>query len=526
MHQKKKLVLLLDGTWSSRTGALIQWIKPRASDDKLTNVALLGQAIKTVDAKGTPQISFYQDGVGTSDGLLANIIAGATGVGLADNLIEAYSFLVDNYNDGDEIFLVGFSRGAYTARALSGFIVWAGIMEKAQLAHIQAIYKAYRQRSPSNPEQTDMAAQVFWRYTGKWPSEQSSRVENLVMQQHAAAAKTTPAQGAAWKSKFSSLFGGKGRGQDSSHVSGSSRASENLGTTVEVEIEGDVERTERGPRVEPPKIRFIGVMDTIGALGVPGSYGSRWWRQFYEFFDTGLSTNVQTAWQALALEEERSDFRPTLWYHFEPRSGQELTECYYQGSHADVGGSLTPHGLSDIVLASLCAQLTDHADGPLLALDLEHVKKTQDRSAAWAKQAPQKSRWFFEFRKTRQVCDMLKADGTGENGYVGQSYSKEPQWADEIPYGPNREMLHHSVVTGGRIDPAKAPQFQLLRERDPERLRKMWASAADESSLLPTERYLRWHNADVKQPIPKVVVTSETHEAGAQEEKVATASKP
>ncbi|CAD6933484.1 unnamed protein product [Tilletia caries] len=50
------------------------------------------------------------------------------------------------------------------------------------------------------------------------------------------------------------------------------------------------------------------------------------------------------------------------------------------------------------------------------------------------------------------------------------------------PHGPNREMLHHSIVVGGRIDPDKALQFQNLRERDPERLQKMWASAADEST--------------------------------------------
>ncbi|KAE8201842.1 hypothetical protein CF328_g2550 [Tilletia controversa] len=322
IHHKKKLVLLLDSTCSSRTGALVQGFKPRASDDNLIN------EIKAVDVKGIPQICFYQDGVRTSNGLLANIIAGSTGAGLADNLIEVYSFLVDNYNDGDEFFLLGFFRGMYIARALSGFTVWAGIMEKAQLAHIQAIYKAYRQRLPSDPQQTDLAAQVFWRYTEKWPSEESSRVESLVMQQHAATAKTAPGQETAWNFKFSSLVGGKGRGHRSgpSHVNGARRTSENPGATVEVEIEGDVERTERGPRIEPPKIRFIGVMDTIGALGVPGSYGSRWWRQFYEFFDTGLSTNIQTAWQALALEEERSDFRPTLWYHFEPRSGQELMQ--------------------------------------------------------------------------------------------------------------------------------------------------------------------------------------------------------
>ncbi|KAE8211529.1 hypothetical protein CF327_g4714 [Tilletia walkeri] len=494
MHQKKKIVLLLDGTWASRTQALMQCFRSRSGEERLSNVgvagsvlavALLAQAIKTENADGIPQICFYQEGVGTSVGLLTNIISGATGAGLSQNLIEAYSFIVDNYNPGDELFLIGFSRGAYTARALSGFILWAGIMSKAALRHIQPIYQAYRKRSPSKPEDTDLAAQVLWRYTGIWPSAESMRVEQLVVEQHAVTAAARAAT-SAWGSKLGLSSGGKGEGPDPGGARRQLRAST---STLEVELE---EQVERGPRAQPPNVKFLGVMDTVGALGVPGKFGTRWARQFYEFFDTGLSSNVEYAWQALALGEERADFSPTLWYHFEPHNGQELSEIWFGGSHANVGGTLAHHGLSDIVLACLCAHLTDRGERPMLELDIEHVKNTQDRSAAWAKEEPYKSRWFFEFRKIRQVCGMLKTGPSGENGDEDNGSAKEPRWADEIPYGPNKEMLHHSIVMSGRIDPATAPQFQVLRQRDPERLGKMWDSAANASSLLPTECYLRW----------------------------------
>ncbi|CAD6941006.1 unnamed protein product, partial [Tilletia laevis] len=93
---RKKLALFLDGT---------------------CNIALMAQALKPHDQDGVPQVVYYQPGVGTTVGLVANVIASATGNGLLDNLIAAYGFLVDNYAEGDDIYLFGFSRGAYTARA-------------------------------------------------------------------------------------------------------------------------------------------------------------------------------------------------------------------------------------------------------------------------------------------------------------------------------------------------------------------------------------------------------------------------
>ena len=108
----KRLVICFDGTWNSADAE-------RAD----TNVALLARAIHaTVGTGGIPQSVLYLRGVGTA-GLQAEIIfEGATGLGVDENIRSGYMFIAQNYLPGDEIFLFGFSRGAFTARSLSGLI--------------------------------------------------------------------------------------------------------------------------------------------------------------------------------------------------------------------------------------------------------------------------------------------------------------------------------------------------------------------------------------------------------------------
>ena len=105
----KRLVVCCDGTWNDSDQGVYY-----------TNVSRLAWAIKPVDAKGVPQIVFYQSGVGTAGTKSSQILSGAVGIGLSHNMRDAYSFICHNYCEGDEIFLFGFSRGAYTARSISG----------------------------------------------------------------------------------------------------------------------------------------------------------------------------------------------------------------------------------------------------------------------------------------------------------------------------------------------------------------------------------------------------------------------
>lgn len=93
----------------------------------------------------TDYLVFYERGVGTN-GFLNALGGGAFGVGLAHNIRRAYIFLARNYDDGDEIFIFGFSRGSYTARSLVGYVSAIGLLkcEYCDPAHESKAWYYYR----------------------------------------------------------------------------------------------------------------------------------------------------------------------------------------------------------------------------------------------------------------------------------------------------------------------------------------------------------------------------------------------
>lgn len=99
-----------------------------------------------------------------------------------------------------------------------------------------------------------------------------------------------------------------------------------------------------------PRIRFIGVWDTVGALGIPltGSPLASLINRRSRFHDTNLSTTVDAAFQALAIDERRGPFQPTLWTNV-PKT-QRVEQVWFTGVHCDVGGGYQQHSLSDITL--------------------------------------------------------------------------------------------------------------------------------------------------------------------------------
>ena len=85
------------------------------------------------------------------------------------------------------------------------------------------------------------------------------------------------------------------------------------------------------------EVKFIGVWDTVGALGVPVR-GLRWFsKDKYEFHDTELSGSVINAYQALAVDEHRKPFEPAIW-EFKPKPWQRIEQVWFCGAHSDVGG--------------------------------------------------------------------------------------------------------------------------------------------------------------------------------------------
>jgi len=119
----KRIVILIDGTWD----------KEGITGD--TNVAKLDSAnrvfanafIKDRAIDGSVQRVRYHDGVGTEGALFKRFVGGAVGLGLKKIVLDRYGFVVEDYKADDEIYIFGFSRGAYAARALAGLIGASGI---------------------------------------------------------------------------------------------------------------------------------------------------------------------------------------------------------------------------------------------------------------------------------------------------------------------------------------------------------------------------------------------------------------
>src|SRR5689334_12586040 len=126
----KRIAICCDGTWNKATQAFP------------TNVAKTKSAIAPI-GNGVEQLAFYDSGVGTG-GLFDKVLGGITGRGLEQNVHDAYRYLVEHYNAGDEIFFFGFSRGAYTARSTAGMIRKCGILRRDEISRIKEAYDLYK----------------------------------------------------------------------------------------------------------------------------------------------------------------------------------------------------------------------------------------------------------------------------------------------------------------------------------------------------------------------------------------------
>jgi uncharacterized protein (DUF2235 family) len=258
----KRIAVFCDGTWNtpdeSKDGKLCQ-----------TNVAKMANALLPESADGTLQLLYYDTGIGSEGNFIKRTFDGATGNGITNNILQAYRFIIGNYNPGDELFLFGFSRGAYTVRSLSGLIRNSGILKPENIGQVITAYKIYRSRKKNL---------------------QPRAIESTLFRK-----------------------------------------------TFAVE--------------ESTSIKFIGVWDTVGSLGNPLLLKGILSKP-NQFHDTELSSKINYAFHALAVDEKRKNFEATLW-HQQPHSiGQVLEQVWFPGVHSDVGGGYpeTENGLSDISL--------------------------------------------------------------------------------------------------------------------------------------------------------------------------------
>ena len=105
-------------------------------------------------------------------------------------------------------------------------------------------------------------------------------------------------------------------------------------------------------------IHFVGVWDTVVSLGIPLGLFKPLNEQLWGFHDTSLSGIVKNAFHALAIDEHRRQFQPTLWTN-EPKPGQTIEQRWFIGAHSNVGGGYTDDRLSNIALAWMCRKANE-----------------------------------------------------------------------------------------------------------------------------------------------------------------------
>ncbi len=126
-------------------------------------------------------------------------------------------------------------------------------------------------------------------------------------------------------------------------------------------------RVFRQMHAQEVEIEFIGVWDTVGAMGLPllRHDMAQWLGYAWEFHNVELGGHIRHACQALAIHELRSKFAPTLWEKPIGRTGQTLEQIWFSGAHADVGGGYADSGLSDIALEWMIGRASDPKLGGL-----------------------------------------------------------------------------------------------------------------------------------------------------------------
>ncbi|KAJ5891332.1 uncharacterized protein N7473_007560 [Penicillium subrubescens] len=139
----KRLVVCLDGTWVNSDQG---YNRPTIHDPNYTlqvpsNVTRLYRALRKKGLDGMSQVVYYHPGVGSTGSVSDEIAGGVFGSGVSENIREAYSFIATNYEAGDEIILLGFSRGAFTARSVAGLITEIGLLTSKGMEYLYPIFK-------------------------------------------------------------------------------------------------------------------------------------------------------------------------------------------------------------------------------------------------------------------------------------------------------------------------------------------------------------------------------------------------
>lgn len=348
----KRIVVCMDGTWQRIT-------QPRA-----TNVNLISRSVAH-QANGVTQFVIYTPGVGTTLGALqgyergitafntwlTSTIGGLFGEGLEDSILDTYLKIAFNYEPGDELFIFGFSRGAYSARSLAGMIGKCGIVRRRFAVMADDAFRLYRNRliTPDSPEAVE----------------------------------------------FRTLYGKR---------IGSGEARHNADYR--------------------PPIAYLGIFDTVGMRGLPPVFGPfARVNKRYAFHDLNLGKHVHAARHAVAIDERRSAFPPTLWENFQDLNAQAAAsgrgapyqQRWFAGAHGDVGGgnqsTLSTFPLEWVVEgAELAGLVFDRTSESPLTLTLQGMNPAAEITRPSLARALNPVNWPGRWRRITDSKDPVDRD--------------------------------------------------------------------------------------------------------------------
>lgn len=214
---------------------------------------------------------------------------------------ESYSFICANYVDGDEIVLIGFSRGAFTARSIAGMMSSIGLLTREGMEYFFPIFKDTQN----------------WQTIGY----------------------KDPFPGIPFDEKPS----GDNAARDYRH-----KLQEKKYTRIH-------ENQKHGGKLIT--IKAVAVFDTVGSLGVPSvpwmkKVGIDHSTSELRFYNTNLSNRVEHAFHALAMDEPRPPFSPSVWERCaDNQRSTDLRQVWFPGNHGNIGGGWPDQGIANMSMA-------------------------------------------------------------------------------------------------------------------------------------------------------------------------------
>ena len=357
--------------------------------EERTNVWKLWNA--TEKAAPGRQVTFYDEGLGAEHKSEwwrwgYDVASRATGLGISQNVKDCYTALIEYYEPGDRVFLFGFSRGAFTVRSLGGVLSLCGIPQRDDAGNSPRD----RQNKKGRLALVEEAVEKVYKHYGDDDKE-----------------KERIALGADYRDRYRSFS------VDASN---------------------------------PAFPYFIGVWDTVRALGIPGSSGLVLWR--HAFHDARLNPRVPYARQALSIDENRQIFAPEIWDESmespEAKARGRIKQVWFPGVHSDIGGGYAETGLSDLALEWMINEATA-VEHPLIVdmtkLDLKpsHEGLQHDERTGWGRAWTEGTR---EGARNGKGPDILHEDFvrnrfglakarciTGDRPYRPKALAKHPNYS-------------------------------------------------------------------------------------------------